>query len=648
MPVPRHLRRDAAALRRLRGEPRRRRASASSPGTVRRLPAGRQAPADAVEPRCTVRGRPSRRCSPGSADAAWVYFVHSYAAGADDRDRRAPPATTAARWSPRSSRGTLWATQFHPEKSGAVGLRAAGQLRRRRRRRGADGAATRPSTCAAGGASACARATSTARRDYGDDPVALAGAFVAAGARWIHVVDLDAARTGEPVNRRAVAADRRAAVGVRGAGRRRRPRPSDAAERAARRRRRPGRARHRRRRATRRWSPSWPPASPAGWRSASTPAGAPRWPCAGWTEATGADRRRRARPASPAPGWRRVIVTDIGRDGMLAARPRPAWRAVLDATDVAGHRLGRGVGTLDDLARPGRLEAGGRAARWPASSSGKALYEGRFTVRGGAGGVRSVRVIPCLDVDAGRVVKGVQVRRPARRRRPGRAGRPLRRRGRRRAGVPRHHRLVRRPRHDGRRGGPHGRAGLHPVHRRRRGPRGRRRPPPAAGRGRQGRRSTPRRSSDPELVARDRRRVRRPVRAWWPSTPGARPTAAGWEVYTHGGRTPTGLDAVAWAERVPRRSAPARSCSPRWTATAPGTGSTSTLTRAVVDAVGVPVIASGGVGTLEHLVDGRRSTAAPTPCWPRRSSTSASTPSAEAKAYMAAPGSPSGPSDRRA
>ena len=53
-----------------------------------------------------------------------------------------------------------------------------------------------------------------------------------------------------------------------------------------------------------------------------------------------------------------------------------------------------------------------------------------------------------------------------------------------------------------------------------------------------------------------------------------------------------------------RRAAPARSCSPRWTATAPATGFDLELTRAVADAVGVPVIASGGVGTLEHLVEG--------------------------------------------
>ena len=62
---------------------------------------------------------------------------------------------------------------------------------------------------------------------YGDDPVAVAGEFAAAGARWIHVVDLDAARSGDPVNRPVVAA---IVVGRRrrrtGADRRWRPRRS--------------------------------------------------------------------------------------------------------------------------------------------------------------------------------------------------------------------------------------------------------------------------------------------------------------------------------------------------------------------------------------------------------------------------------------
>ena len=79
----------------------------------------------------------------------------------------------------------------------------------------------------------------------------------------------------------------------------------------------------------------------------------------------------------------------------------------------------------------------------------------------------------------------------------------------------------------------------------------------------------------------------------------------GWDVYTHGGRKNTGLDAVAWARRWPS-TAPARSCSPAWTATAPRSASTSSSPAPSATRCGVPVIASGGVGALEHLSEGIR------------------------------------------
>jgi imidazole glycerol-phosphate synthase subunit HisF len=80
-----------------------------------------------------------------------------------------------------------------------------------------------------------------------------------------------------------------------------------------------------------------------------------------------------------------------------------------------------------------------------------------------------------------------------------------------------------------------------------------------------------------------------------------------WEVFTHGGRRATGLDAVGWAERMARAGAGEILLT---SMDRDGTqdGYDLELTRAVVDAVGVPVVASGGVGTLEHmragLVDG--------------------------------------------
>ncbi|MBK6962254.1 MAG: imidazole glycerol phosphate synthase subunit HisF [Gammaproteobacteria bacterium] len=84
------------------------------------------------------------------------------------------------------------------------------------------------------------------------------------------------------------------------------------------------------------------------------------------------------------------------------------------------------------------------------------------------------------------------------------------------------------------------------------------------------------------------------------STPGEAPR---WEVFTHGGRRGTGLDAVAWARRVAALGAGEILLT---SMDRDGTrdGFDLELTRAVSDAVGVPVIASGGVGNLQHLVDG--------------------------------------------
>ena len=78
---------------------------------------------------------------------------------------------------------------------------------------------------------------------------------------------------------------------------------------------------------------------------------------------------------------------------------------------------------------------------------------------------------------------------------------------------------------------------------------------------------------------------------------------SGWEVYTHGGRRPTGLDAVKWCERMESLGAGEILLT---SMDRDGTrdGFDLALTRAVSDAVGIPVIASGGVGTLDHLADG--------------------------------------------
>jgi cyclase len=83
----------------------------------------------------------------------------------------------------------------------------------------------------------------------------------------------------------------------------------------------------------------------------------------------------------------------------------------------------------------------------------------------------------------------------------------------------------------------------------------------------------------------------------------AKKSGDAWQVYTHGGRKPTGLDAVDWARRMQAAGAGEILLT---SMDRDGTrdGFDLDLTRSVCDAVGVPVIASGGVGTPEHLAEG--------------------------------------------
>jgi imidazole glycerol-phosphate synthase subunit HisF len=80
-------------------------------------------------------------------------------------------------------------------------------------------------------------------------------------------------------------------------------------------------------------------------------------------------------------------------------------------------------------------------------------------------------------------------------------------------------------------------------------------------------------------------------------------TSSGWEVFTHGGRKPTALDAIEWARQMARRGAGELLLT---SMDRDGTrdGFDLELTRAISEAVNIPVIASGGVGTLEHLAEG--------------------------------------------
>jgi cyclase len=79
--------------------------------------------------------------------------------------------------------------------------------------------------------------------------------------------------------------------------------------------------------------------------------------------------------------------------------------------------------------------------------------------------------------------------------------------------------------------------------------------------------------------------------------------AGGWEVYTHGGRKPTGLDVMSWAEEVVRLGA-GEILLTSMDRDGTKAGYDCELLAAMADAVDVPVIASGGVGTLEHMYEG--------------------------------------------
>lgn len=102
------------------------------------------------------------------------------------------------------------------------------------------------------------------------------------------------------------------------------------------------------------------------------------------------------------------------------------------------------------------------------------------------------------------------------------------------------------------------------------------------------------------VVAIDAKRVTDPIRPAAGSGPLALDAGSRWEVYTHGGRRPTGIDAVKWAREVVRLGAgeillTSMDCDGHQD------GYDIALTRAVSEAVSVPVIASGGAGKLEHF-----------------------------------------------
>lgn len=207
---------------------------------------------------------------------------------------------------------------------------------------------------------------------YGDDPVAQAEAFAAAGAPWIHVVDLDAARTGEAANRAVVAAVAAAVdVPVQAGGGVRDDAAADALLAAGVRRVVVGTAALA--------DPAWVrrlAARHPGRVAVGLDARGRDVAVHGWTEGSGRDLVDVARGFDDA-GVAALVVTEIGRDGTLAGPDLGQLGDVLAATGLDVVASG-GVGTLADLRALAALDVGGR--RLAGAIVGRALYEGAFAL----------------------------------------------------------------------------------------------------------------------------------------------------------------------------------------------------------------------------------------------------------------------------
>lgn len=208
---------------------------------------------------------------------------------------------------------------------------------------------------------------------YGDDPVEVARRFADAGAPWVHVVDLDAARTGDPQNREAVAAIAAAVdVPVQAGGGVRSEEAADALlERGVAR-------------------------VVVGTAALEDPGLVSRLAAAGRRVAVGLDVRGREVAVR---GWQQgsgqdlfevldrfgdagaeaVVVTQIHVDGTLEGPDLGGLAAVLAATELDVVASG-GVGTIADLEALDGLEAPGERTL-AGAIVGRAIYEGRFTVR---------------------------------------------------------------------------------------------------------------------------------------------------------------------------------------------------------------------------------------------------------------------------
>lgn len=205
---------------------------------------------------------------------------------------------------------------------------------------------------------------------YGDDPVAQARSFEEAGASWIHVVDLDAARTGVPVNRDVVAAIAAGvSVPVQTGGGVRDEEAAEALFEAGVARVVVGTAALEDPEFVRRLAGRHPVAVGLDARGRDVAV-------RGWVEGSGADLLELARAFEDA-GVAALVVTEISRDGTLEGPDLVGLSEVVAATSIPVIASG-GVGTLEDLRALGSLEAEGR--RLSGVIAGRAIYEGKFSV----------------------------------------------------------------------------------------------------------------------------------------------------------------------------------------------------------------------------------------------------------------------------
>jgi phosphoribosylformimino-5-aminoimidazole carboxamide ribotide isomerase len=214
---------------------------------------------------------------------------------------------------------------------------------------------------------------------YGDDPVAQARSFAAAGAAWIHVVDLDAARTGEPANRHLVAAIAEAVdVPVQSGGGVRTEEAAAALIDAGVARVVIGTAALEDPELVRRLAARFPVAVGLDARGDDVAV-------RGWTEGSGRSPADVAASFADA-GVAALVVTEIARDGTLAGPDLEGLGAILGATELEVVASG-GVGTLDHLRALAGLEVHGR--RLSGAILGRALYEGTVELGEGLAAVRA-------------------------------------------------------------------------------------------------------------------------------------------------------------------------------------------------------------------------------------------------------------------